>query len=67
MSDDIRVVRGWIYFDGARQDDGTIKYGDTGQEMRLNPIEAISQREEGHVETRHVLKASAQRLLFWRR
>jgi hypothetical protein len=66
MSDDIRIERGWIYVDGTRQDDGTIKLG-TGAEMRFSPFEAVSQREAAQITWGHILTASVQRLAFWRR
>jgi hypothetical protein len=66
MSDAIRVERGWIIVNGARQDDGTIKLG-TGGEMRFSPFEAISQRQAAHITWGHILTASVQRLAFWRR
>jgi hypothetical protein len=66
MSENFRVERGWIIVNGSRQDDGTVKLG-TGGEMRINPIEAISQREETQITWGHILKASVQRLAFWRR
>jgi hypothetical protein len=66
MSDDVRIERGWIYVDGSRQDDGTIKLG-TGSEMRLSPFEAISERQAAQLTWGHILTASVQRLAFWRR
>jgi hypothetical protein len=66
MSDDVRIERGWIYLDGTRQDDGTIKLG-TGGEMRLSPFEAISERQAAQLTWGHILTASVQRLAFWRR
>ncbi len=66
MSDDVRIVRGWIYIDGTRQDDGTIKRG-SGGEMRFSPFEAISQRAAAGITWGHILTASVQRLAFWRR
>jgi hypothetical protein len=66
MSDDVRIERGWIYVNGTRQDDGTIKLG-TGGEMRLSPFEAISERQAAQVTWGHILTASVQRLAFWRR
>jgi hypothetical protein len=66
MSDDVRIERGWIYVDGTRQDDGTIKLG-TGSEMRLSPFEAISERQAAQLTWGHILTASVQRLAFWRR
>ena len=66
MSANVRVERGWILLDGTRQDDGTIELG-TGGEMRFSPFEAVSQRREAHLTWGHILKASVQRLAFWRR
>ncbi len=66
MSESIRVERGWIYIDGSRQDDGTIKLG-TGGEMRFSPFDAISQRQDAQITWGDILKASVQRLAFWRR
>ena len=66
VSGDVRIERGWIYVDGARQDDGTIKLG-TGGEMRFSPFEAILQRQDAQITWRHILTASVQRLAFWRR
>jgi hypothetical protein len=66
VSGNVRIERGWIYVDGALQDDGTIKLG-TGDEMRFSPIEAISQRQDAQITWRHILTASVQRLAFWRR
>jgi hypothetical protein len=66
MNDDVRIKRGWIYVDGTRQDDGTIKLG-TGSEMRLSPFEAISERQTAQLTWGHILTASVQRLAFWRR
>lgn len=66
MNASVRVERGWIHIDGSRQDDGTIKLG-TGGEMRFSPFEAISQREATQITWGHILKASVQRLAFWRR
>ena len=66
MSENFRIERGWIIVNGTRQDDGTVKLG-TGGEMRINPIEAISQRQETQITWGHILTASVQRLAFWRR
>ena len=66
MSGNVRIERGWIFIDGTRQDDGTIKLG-TGAEMRFSPFEAISQRHEAQITWGHILTASVQRLAFWRR
>lgn len=63
---DIRVTRGWIYVDGTRQDDGTIRLG-TGQEMKFNPAEAMSERKHVPGMSAAIWKASVQRLAFWRR
>ncbi len=66
MADNVRIERGWIYIDGTRQDDGTIKLG-SGGEMRLSPFEAISQRQDAQITWGNILTASVQRLAFWRR
>jgi hypothetical protein len=66
MSDNFRIQRGWIYVDGTRQDDGSIELG-TGGEMRFSPFEAMSERKDGQITWSHILKASVQRLAFWRR
>jgi hypothetical protein len=66
MSENVRIERGWIYVDGTRQDDGTVKLG-TGGEMRFSPFDAISQRAEAGLTWGHILTASVQRLAFWRR
>lgn len=66
MSENLRVERGWIYVDGTRRDDGTIERG-TGAEMRFSPFDAMSQRETAGITWGDILKASVQRLAFWRR
>jgi hypothetical protein len=66
MSENFRVERGWIFVNGTRQDDGTIELG-TGGEMRFSPFEAMSQRQDAQITWNHILKASVQRLAFWRR
>jgi hypothetical protein len=66
MNGNVRIERGWIYIDGTRQDDGTIKRG-TGGEMRFSPFEAIGQRRDAQITWGHILTASVQRLAFWRR
>jgi hypothetical protein len=66
MTENIRVKRGWIYVDGSRQDDGTVKLG-TGGELRLSPFDALAQRKEIPVPASAVWKASVQRLAFWSR
>ena len=64
MGETHRIERGWIYVDGTRQDDGTIKFG-TGAEMRFSPFEAISQRQDAQITWGDILTASVQRLAFW--
>lgn len=66
MNEAIRVERGWIIVNASRQDDGTIQLG-TGGEIRLSPFEAVSQRREAQITWGHILRASVQRLAFWRR
>ena len=64
MAEIERIERGWIYVDGRRADDGTLQFG-TGDELRLSPFEAVQER--GQIPAGAVLKASIQRLAFWRR
>jgi hypothetical protein len=66
MSEDVRVERGWIVVNGARKDDGTIELG-SGDEMRFSPFDAIGQRRDARITWGDILKASLQRLAFWRR
>jgi hypothetical protein len=66
VSENPRIERGWIFVDGTRRDDGTIELG-TGDEMRFSPFDAISDRQDTHITWQHILKASVQRLAFWRR
>lgn len=66
MSENVRVERGWIIVNGTRQDDGTIRLG-SGGEMRFSPFDAVSQRQDAQLTWGHILKASVQRLAFWRR
>ncbi len=66
MSETLRVVRGWIYVDGTRRDDGAIELG-TGGELRFSPFDAVSERADAHITWGHILKASVQRLAFWQR
>lgn len=66
MAEHLRVERGWIVVNATRQDDGTIQLG-TGGEMRFSPFEAMSERQNAQITWRHILKASVQRLAFWRR
>jgi hypothetical protein len=66
MIGNVRIERGWIFVNGTRLDDGTIELG-TGGEMRFSPFEALSQRHEAQITWGHILRASVQRLAFWRR
>jgi hypothetical protein len=66
MAENVRVERGWIIVNAARQDDGSIRVG-AGGEMRFSPFEAISERGQAEITWGHILKASVQRLAFWRR
>lgn len=66
VSGSLRIERGWIYLNGTRMDDGTIEFG-TGEEMRFSPFEAISERQGTQITWGDILRASAQRLAFWRR
>ena len=66
MSENFRIERGWILVNGTRQDDGTIKLG-TGGEMRFSPFDALQSRREAQIPLSAILKASVQRLAFWRR
>jgi hypothetical protein len=66
MANELRVERGWIYVRGVRQDDGTLKLG-VGDELKLSPFDAIAQRKDVPIPGSAVLKASVQRLAFWRR
>jgi hypothetical protein len=64
MAEIKRIERGWIYIDGRRADDGGLQFG-TGDELRLSPFDALQER--GEVPSGAILKASVQRLAFWRR
>jgi hypothetical protein len=66
MDADIRVERGWIIVAAARADDGRIVRG-TGSEMRLSPFDALRDRRDAGIPSSAILKASVQRLAFWRR
>jgi hypothetical protein len=66
MTENFRVERGWIIVNATRQDDGSIRVG-SGGEMRFSPFEAISERSQAQITWGHILKASVQRLAFWRR
>lgn len=66
MGESSRIERGWIYVNGTRRDDGTIELG-TEADMRFSPFEAVSERASAQISWGDILKASAQRLAFWRR
>lgn len=66
MADNLRVERGWIIADGSRSDDGHVVLG-TGGEIRLSPFDALQERRTAQIPARAILKASVQRLAFWRR
>jgi hypothetical protein len=66
MTENLRIERGWILVNGTRQDDGSIELG-TGGEMRFSPFDAMSERGDAQITWGHILKASSQRLAFWRR
>jgi hypothetical protein len=66
MPENFRVERGWIIVDGTRRDDGQVQLG-TGGELRFSPADALQQRKEVDIPSGLVLKASVQRLAFWRR
>ncbi|MCW2993985.1 MAG: hypothetical protein JWQ18_1480 [Conexibacter sp.] len=65
MADNLRVERGWIVVNATRGDDGRLKFG--SGELRLSPFDALQERGEGQIPTSAILKASVQRLAFWRR
>jgi hypothetical protein len=64
MAEIKRIERGWIYVDGRRADDGGLELG-TGDELRLSPFDALQER--GEIAAGAIVKASVQRLAFWRR
>jgi hypothetical protein len=66
MAEHLRVERGWIILDATRTDDGEVRLG-TGGELRLSPFDALQQRREVSVPAGAILRASVQRLAFWRR
>jgi hypothetical protein len=66
MGENIRVERGWIIVNGRRSDDGRVVFG-TGDEIRLSPFDALQERRDAHIPSGAILKASVQRLAFWRR
>jgi hypothetical protein len=61
----MRVERGWIVIDGTRGDDGKVVRG-TGGELRLSPFDAWQDRKDAQIPPAAILKASVQRLAFWR-
>jgi hypothetical protein len=65
MEDNFRVERGWIIAKATRLDDGRVMLGEG--EMRLSPFDALQSRRETQVPLSAILKASVQRLAFWRR
>jgi len=66
VADDLRVERGWIYLQGQRLDDGRVERG-SGGELRFSPVDAIQERRAVDIPAGAILKASVQRLVFWRR
>jgi hypothetical protein len=62
----IRVERGCIVVDATRGDDGRLALG-TGNEMRFSPFDAVQDRRDVQIPWGAILKASFQRLAFWRR
>lgn len=65
MDDDLRVQRGWIILKATRLDDGRMLRGQG--EMRLSPFDAMQDRREMQIPWSAILKASVQRLAFWKR
>jgi hypothetical protein len=65
MDDDLRVERGWIILKATRLDDGSVVRGQG--EMRLSPFDALQERRETQTPFSAILRASVQRLAFWRR
>jgi hypothetical protein len=65
MDDDLRVERGWIIVKATRDDDGRVVRGQG--EMRFSPFDALRDRAEAGIPPGAILKASVQRLAFWRR
>jgi hypothetical protein len=58
-----RVERGWIYVRGTRADDGSIAFGGS-EELKFSPFDALREKQ---IPRGAILKASVQRLAFWRR
>jgi hypothetical protein len=50
----------------VRRDDGRLALG-TGSEMRFSPFDAVRDRRDAQIPWGAILKASVQRLAFWRR
>jgi hypothetical protein len=65
MADDLRVQRGWIIVKATRLDDGRLERG--RGELRLSPFDALRERRQAQIPPGAILKASVQRLAFWRR
>jgi hypothetical protein len=65
MEDNFRVERGWIIAKATRLDDGRLMLGQG--EMRFSPFDALQSRREAEIPFSAILKASVQRLAFWRR
>jgi hypothetical protein len=61
---DLRVQRGWIIVAATRGDDGRLQAGPG--ETRLSPFDALRE-PRSDVPASAILKASVQRLAFWRR
>jgi hypothetical protein len=66
MAEITRVERGWIIVNGTRSDDGRLVFG-TGDEIQLSPFDALQERRDANIPAGAILKASVQRLAFWRR
>jgi hypothetical protein len=65
MADEMRVERGWIIVKATRLDDGRVVLGQG--EMRFSPFDALQERRDAQIPFSAILKASVQRLAFWRR
>jgi hypothetical protein len=66
MGENLRVERGWIIVNGTRSDDGRVVLG-SGGDIRLSPFDALQERRDAQIPASAILKASVQRLAFWRR
>jgi hypothetical protein len=62
---DLRVQRGWIIVAATRGDDGRLQAA-AGAETRLSPFDALRE-PRADIPAGAILKASVQRLAFWRR